>query len=1753
MNEFLLLFDNLNDVAIFDLSELVGKDIKSASLTIDKSFFENSFIKKNFLVNSSKIDSTDSFEVSSTLLKNHIIFTFKMIEPLKENLLLNLGTLDCQTSSEENLKVNLKVQFTRQPSFISELHKNSANIINTKLSSFMLLRTNPKLTGNIKLVVDLDYNLYLDTFKVSDILNKKEYRHQLIPSAGNYPKDVYNIFHSLPQGSLYKLPEGIYDPHSTHSDFDDQFETIYEYGAETNSDLLYPENMKILAPLWIGQSLPDYFVIFRVDSPFNESTYNSSSLDSKETFSSILKNGKIIQYYDLRKTTSIGQYLNGYRDRLKDTNDCAYLQFVEQETSKENLNNIDYITQGTNSWNGISVKKGILTKMVETSWFSNQILNQLERTQEDFNMFLVNGFERNNILIPNILNLEFMFNDPESETYSMHRYFGLYLKENDILNYKYLVKDYSAKNIKIKKIDNSGNPVDESSVLSLLRNPEFSDRLVFAITSKTEKRIQSEEDLNTFLYQNVLDKAESNLCSSKVREVNIDSFKNGSFINMRFISPMHYGEHLRIVYKKRNQEEKNKVFEIIASNDRRLKFTKNNIFPYIQTNQRKFESERSYGAYFRSQDEIDKKKFPYSDQDSWDDNVYHFSDLRIDNGERENILDYSLLNNSEIATSFKMKDRSPLNSSDNIPYEKDVDDNYFNNYNKSKTTEVDESKYPYISNVGFNESEVAFSEFPWIYRLSFYSQDLEDESKPASIKEQIKRIKACIEKFNQDFYVSSSSSETLNIVSLRDNVYLQHISASDSIEDLEEKSDLFSKNLEQENISYFTSKLRTYFHWLNYKSLSYSVDTLPFALIDFELLKWRKSSIVKFLDFEKDKSYYELDKDIISGNSAEEMMIAPLFGEPNKFAEILNYDIKSGYAEVFDETSGSVINNLVLKDLSTNLVFSPFNPGKVLLFSNRRLNLNDHTLKLYRPMSCSVALMGLLNVKDFDSRVNYNEEKRFNSLSSFILKRNSIIPKDEIGNIFKEFIVYKLKSGKINELSINPGESFMFSGTSFVLGTSNEIKVPSQLSIEEDCEIENTNNKNLSTYDFSIKNSKMNETNFFEDSISSNDLSIPLSVPVNCRWESNGVYYDHDNELNVNQLKSNLWRKNKRNGFFIEKDFGIPSSNSQYIENDINDTVSIDSSTYTFRELIENNIVANPIHEFLINQNKVDTAIGYYNKYVNTLEFIYYGIKFSIQMTSSEYVNTIRLNEYNNYEVVVLLDYDSSKKNEILISTSENLILYIVHSFKNVKAFNSNIISNTDKGLTSDLSYYFEDGPCHLDFSRCFGTTKKLIVPKTNQASIDAFIFIENDFHNNDPDYIGKEDNFYAYFNSSDFSEDSSYGYLIFNFLGRNPNSPLMCGKSNVSNDSLEDSIDIDPNDMISSSYVIKKTNVISQGSKIIEDLIKNLNENSLNNEIFIIKEDSVIEHIDVSESYSPIQISATQCKNIKFNFGYFKPKTYNVIEFETRDDKRISDLLDINLLLSNTKVHSIHDIENYYGLKIDSNKRLPEYSKNFFSVTRNIFSSNWDKGYYRNYDGSESNFTLLDGYVPGIEDKSFFGSKCLVLPKETFFIVDDYSSVNDNILKQSFTNDSYLGSSKNNSKNKRDNTRSLEVQINVSKAILNFFKKQQPSFVKNWNKFGYSTDVAITNYINQTLSNYFSINDHIEVSVWQKEFNNLQSQIVLKEVPEDLNVNWTEVKDHYRTSFENNNGDLNLTLKFNEIKQNTSLQLFIQLKINRR
>jgi hypothetical protein len=75
---------------------------------------------------------------------------------------------------------------------------------------------------------------------------------------------------------------------------------------------------------------------------------------------------------------------------------------------------------------------------------------QSDFTYLEFNKFLTEGFKRNNLICPNHLNLEFLFNDNDALDFSMNRYFGLFVNKD--FKYTYSANSYEGN---IVNIDNN--------------------------------------------------------------------------------------------------------------------------------------------------------------------------------------------------------------------------------------------------------------------------------------------------------------------------------------------------------------------------------------------------------------------------------------------------------------------------------------------------------------------------------------------------------------------------------------------------------------------------------------------------------------------------------------------------------------------------------------------------------------------------------------------------------------------------------------------------------------------------------------------------------------------------------------------------------------------------------------------------------------------------------------------------------------------------------------------------------------------------------------------------------------------------------------------------------------------------------------------------------------------------------------------------------------------------------------------------
>jgi len=306
-------------------------------------------------------------------------------------------------------------------------------------ASYMLMRTNPKFTGNIKLVADTSNYLYLDTFKVSDILSNKKYRHQIVSGNSALAGDIRNVFSTLPLGELYRVDvENTLEIGIPKTEYKDQYNVTYNYGARLIRDELYPEDNGLLAPLWINSKLPDYFAIFRLDGVYNPSTYTGSNLD--DLAFKYLEDSNLIRSWSLKPEAPLGKYLATHMADVVKIQAPVFLSLTDPSLVKAESD--------PNTWYGIAVDKGIVTGRSETTYFFNQKADNFT----DLNAFVSQGFERNTLLCPNIVNLEYIFSDEDVSLYTMHRYFGFYLTENVLYKIAYY-SDSSTGPIEIISLD----------------------------------------------------------------------------------------------------------------------------------------------------------------------------------------------------------------------------------------------------------------------------------------------------------------------------------------------------------------------------------------------------------------------------------------------------------------------------------------------------------------------------------------------------------------------------------------------------------------------------------------------------------------------------------------------------------------------------------------------------------------------------------------------------------------------------------------------------------------------------------------------------------------------------------------------------------------------------------------------------------------------------------------------------------------------------------------------------------------------------------------------------------------------------------------------------------------------------------------------------------------------------------------------------------------------------------------------------
>ena len=387
-------------------------------------------------------------------------------------------------------------------------------------TSFALLRANPKLTGNIKVVVDSDENLYLDTFKVSLGLSQYQYRHIPINPSEYYGRTIMAKMKDMPSEDMYKVEDACYNLFAMADDYDGQYYDTYNYGVRTNFDRLYKENFALLAPICIRKTIPDFFLVFKTTND----GITSGSVSGSEILS--IYNSKLVKVFDLREGSNLGTYIRNIRSNARNFVGDVYT---------------GYSYDHFNGYNGISLDRGTVSCVYEST-----VDERSFNSQVGMNNWYTLGFERNHMVSKDIVNFEFMFNDETEMLFSNPTYFGVYVRLNgEGSNFSCIGYSDGQNTFNITPSGSEFTPASFPNIIYGLSTPEgfirlneniFKDSVVTSYCRKPDKGLISADIIDDSPYND----------------------ENRCYVSFFMNQPTTPGEHYKIIDHKRYR-----IYEVV--------------------------------------------------------------------------------------------------------------------------------------------------------------------------------------------------------------------------------------------------------------------------------------------------------------------------------------------------------------------------------------------------------------------------------------------------------------------------------------------------------------------------------------------------------------------------------------------------------------------------------------------------------------------------------------------------------------------------------------------------------------------------------------------------------------------------------------------------------------------------------------------------------------------------------------------------------------------------------------------------------------------------------------------------------------------------------------------------------------------------------------------------------------------------------------------------------------------------------------
>lgn len=264
----------------------------------------------------------------------------------------------------------------------------------------------------------------MNSIDANESLANQKYKRIPIDPSSNHAVNVFKFYDNgkTPNKISFAIGKSIRTDVMAR-DLKDQYDfELYTSGAKYMSSQ-YPEKFTYFAPLYLDAVVPEYFVIFRIPGASNYSAgeWRQKLIDpqfSQTQFANdVFQNAKIVKSFSLKEDSKIGKYIRAIRKDPMYSANPLYANFKPESYSL---------------YRGISISSGTHVEVPERL----DTVFQKSIGQLSLEKYVIGGFERNNIIHPKILNLEYLFSDETSEDYEINRYFGFYCNAIDLVKFK---------------------------------------------------------------------------------------------------------------------------------------------------------------------------------------------------------------------------------------------------------------------------------------------------------------------------------------------------------------------------------------------------------------------------------------------------------------------------------------------------------------------------------------------------------------------------------------------------------------------------------------------------------------------------------------------------------------------------------------------------------------------------------------------------------------------------------------------------------------------------------------------------------------------------------------------------------------------------------------------------------------------------------------------------------------------------------------------------------------------------------------------------------------------------------------------------------------------------------------------------------------------------------------------------------------------------------------------------------------------